>query len=115
MEWTYALLVGVLYSASLYMMLRRSMVKLIIGVILLSNATYLLIFTTGGLNHASSPLIAEDQKSLTGAYADPLPQALILTAIVIGFAFLAFTIVLLKRVFISTNNDDVDKFNTTDT
>lgn len=115
MDWIYAFLIGVLYTASLYMMLRRSMVKLIIGVILLSNATNLLIFTTGGLNHKLPPLISKNEKILTGVYADPLPQALILTAIVIGFAFLAFTIVLLKRVFITTNNDDVDKFNTTDT
>jgi len=81
------LTVGALVAAGLYMMMRRSMMKLVIGLSLLSHAANLLIFTAGGLKRAAVPVIPEGHKELARPYADPLPQALILTAIVIGFAF----------------------------
>jgi multicomponent Na+:H+ antiporter subunit C len=110
-----AIVVGGLYSAGLYLMLRRSLVKIIIGLALLSNAANLLIFTAGGLNRARPPLIAQGQLRPLEPFADPLPQALILTAIVIGFGVLAFAMVLAYRAYTTVGTDDVDKMKATDT
>jgi multicomponent Na+:H+ antiporter subunit C len=96
-------------------MLRRSLVKIIIGLALLSNAANLLIFTAGGLTRARPPLIAQGQLRPIEPFADPLPQALILTAIVIGFGVLAFAMVLAYRAYTTVGTDDVDKMKATDT
>jgi len=109
MELILALVVGVLYAGGVYMMLRRSIVKLIIGLVLLGHAVNLLIFTVGRLVRTTPPLISADSQTLTGIFADPLPQALILTAIVIGFGVQAFAIVLIKRVYQVTETDDLDQ------
>lgn len=115
MEWVYALLIGGLYAMALYMLLRRSLVKLIIGILLLSQATNLLVFVAGGMSRGRPPLLGADTQTLAAPYADPLPQALILTAIVIGFGVLAFALVLVKRAFRIIRSDDFDAFNSTDT
>lgn len=106
---------GGLYSMAIYMILRRSIVKLIIGFILLSHATHMLIFTCSRLTRGKAPLIPEGQTELQEAVADPLPQALILTAIVISFGLIAFSIVLIKRVYQTVGSDDLDKMTSTDT
>lgn len=114
MEWILALVVGTLYACGLYLMLRRSIVKLIIGLALLSNAANLLIFTTSGITRGYPPLVAPGARRPAGPFADPLPQALILTAIVIGFGVVAFAMVLAYRVFQTTGTDDVDNLKSTD-
>jgi multicomponent Na+:H+ antiporter subunit C len=114
MELLLAILTGVLYSAAFYMMLRRSLVKLIIGLVLLGHASNLLIFTLGQLIKYKPPFIPEGSETISGVYSDPLPQALILTAIVIGFGIQAFAIVLIKRAFQETGNEDLDSFISTD-
>ncbi|HZH37906.1 MAG TPA: Na+/H+ antiporter subunit C [Flavisolibacter sp.] len=114
MEFILALITGTLYGAGLYMMLRRSMVKLLIGLTLLGNGANLLIFLLGRITKGKPPVIPEGESVLTGIYADPVPQALILTAIVISFGLLAFAIILLKRVYRVTNTDDLDNLNLTD-
>ncbi len=115
METLMAFVIGGLYAAGLYLMMRRSIVKLVLGLALLGHAANLLIFTSGGLRMGAPPLIEEGEKALEQPYADPLPQALILTAIVIGFGVQAFAIVLLKRAYQAVQSDDMDKMNTTDT
>ena len=111
METVLAVTVGGLYAAGFYMLLRRSIVKLIIGLGLLSHAANLLIFTVAGLRRFIPPLISEE----AGArYADPLPQALILTAIVIGFGVQAFALVLIHRAVQTVGTDDLDKMKATD-
>jgi multicomponent Na+:H+ antiporter subunit C len=114
MEIILAFVTGGLFAAGLYMMMRRSIVKLIIGLVLLGHATNLLIFTSGGLVRGAPPLIGPDASSLTGTFADPLPQALILTAIVIGFGVQAFFVVLIKRVYQTVGTDDPDRMRSTD-
>ncbi len=109
-----AIVVGGLYAAGLYMMMRRSIVKLLIGLALLSHAANLLIFTAGGLTRHRPPVIAENASESTAALADPLPQALILTAIVISFGVLAFAVVLVHRVFQTVGTDDADEMTATD-
>jgi multicomponent Na+:H+ antiporter subunit C len=103
-----ALASGVLYAAGIYLMLRRRLAQLIIGLGLLSNGTNLLIFTAGGLTRARPPVVPDGAQSLVEPYADPVPQALVLTAIVIGFGLLAFSLVLAHRVHATVGSDDVD-------
>ena len=108
MEVLLALASGVLYASGIYMMLRRRLAQLIIGLGLLSNGTNLLIFTAGGLTRARPPVVAEGADVLVAPYADPVPQALVLTAIVSGFRLLAFSQVLAHRVHATVGTDDVD-------
>ena len=108
MELLMALASGILYTAGIYLMLRRRLAQLIIGLGLLSNGTNLLIFTAGGLTRAQPPLVSAATGQLVAPYADPVPQALILTAIVIGFGLLAFSLVLAHRVHTTLGTDDVD-------
>jgi multicomponent Na+:H+ antiporter subunit C len=103
-----AVTVGVLYAAGLYLLLRRSLMQVILGLALLTNGANLLIFTAAGIVRANPPLVPEGRTALEGTFADPLPQALILTAIVIGFALQAFAMALAYRVYTSTGSDDVD-------
>ena len=114
METLLAIVSGVLYASALYMMLRRSIVKLVIGLMLLSNAANLLVFTAGGLTPGAPPLVPEGMSQPVGLIADPLTQALILTAIVISFGVLAFAVVLIHRAYEVVKEDDMDMMKDTD-
>lgn len=109
MEILLALASGVLYTAGIYLMLRRRLAQLIIGLGLLSNGTNLLIFAVGGLTRGHPPVVAQGEEQLMPPYADPVPQALVLTAIVIGFGLLAFLLVLAHRVHAIAGTDDMDE------
>ncbi|RPE09377.1 Na+/H+ antiporter subunit C [Chitinophaga lutea] len=115
MELLLIILIGILYATGIFMMLRRSMVKLLIGLILLGNGANMLIFLLGGITKGKPPIIGEGEKILSGIYADPIPQSLILTAIVISFGLQSFAIVLLKRVYVLIETDDLSDLNTPDT
>jgi multicomponent Na+:H+ antiporter subunit C len=106
MELLLAVVAGVLYAAGLYLMLRRRLAQLIIGLSLLSNGSNILILSAAGVTRGKAPLITEGLP--LDQFADPVPQSLILTAIVIGFGVLAFSLVLAHRVHQSAGSDDVD-------
>jgi multicomponent Na+:H+ antiporter subunit C len=108
-----AVVIGALYSAGFYMMMRRSLLKLVIGLALLSHATNLLIFTVSGVSRGRPPLL-DGGVVPTMEVADPLPQALILTALVISFGVLAFALALVQRTYESVGTDDLDEMRTTD-
>ena len=114
MELVFAILVGGLYAAGLYLVMQRSLVRLIIGLALLGHAANVLIFVAAGVTPGRAPVVAEGATTIQGA-ADPLPQALILTAIVIGFAVLAFFLVLAQRACAVAATEDLDALTTTDT
>lgn len=114
MELELAIIVGVLFGAGVYMVLRRNMVKVIIGLVLMSHAANLLIFTAAGLTRGAPPLVPEGEYAPPPVHADPLPQALVLTAIVISFAVIAFTLVLFKRAYQALGTDDLDQMKSTD-
>jgi len=114
MELLLVVLVGLLYASGIYMMFRRSMVKLLLGLLLLGNGANILIFLMGDLAKGTPPIIGQAEKTFTGVYADPVPQALILTAIVISFGLQSFAIILLKKVYVSTGSDDLDSLNVQD-
>jgi multicomponent Na+:H+ antiporter subunit C len=103
-----AITIGCLYASGIYMMLRRSLFKLILGLVLISHGVNLLILTAGGPTRAVPPVILPDGTVLPAGAADPLPQALVLTAIVIGFAVLAFALVLFHRAYQTIGSDDPD-------
>lgn len=109
-----AFVVGLLYAAAFYLMLRRSIIKLLIGLALLSHAANLLIFTGSGLLAGRPPLIPAGAAGPTGPIADPLPQALVLTAIVIAFGVLAFALALVHRIYRESGGDDLDAYTETE-
>lgn len=114
MEALLAIVIGFLYAAGIYMMLRRSLFKLILGLVLLSHGANLLIFTAAGLTRAQAPIIPPDAAASPVPTADPVPQALILTAIVIGFGVLAFALVLFHRTYQTIGSDDPDELKVSD-
>ncbi len=107
-------LAGVLFAAGFYLLLRRTLGQIIIGLAIMGNAANLLIFSAGRISSGGTPIVPEGAVAPLEGTADPLPQALILTAIVIGFGILAFFIVLVYRAFQSTGSDDVETYSTTD-
>ena len=108
METALAILAGLFIAVAIYLMLSRALIRIILGVVVLCNGINLAIFTAGRLTRALPPIIAPGETALTTAYANPLPQALILTAIVIGFALFAFLIVLAWRAYHSMDADNTD-------
>ena len=104
MEFIMAIVIGILFMAAVYLILSRSLLKIILGTGLLSHGAHLLILTMGGLGGASPPVLAE---GITD-YADPLPQALILTAIVISFGVTAFILVLAYRTYAEHKTDNMN-------
>jgi multicomponent K+:H+ antiporter subunit C len=104
MEAVIALGVGVLSGCGLYLMLRPRTFSIVLGLTLLSYAANLLIFFGGRLDAKAPPLALPGATGL----ADPLPQALVLTAIVIGFGMTAYLVALALRARGETGDDHVD-------
>lgn len=113
MEIVLAILVGVLYTAGVYMLLRRSILKFIIGIIYMSNATNLLVFLAAGIV-PGNPVFVGEGVTNTAQLADPLPQSLVLTAIVIGLGMVVFILALKYKFFEVTGTDDLDQLQQTD-
>jgi multicomponent Na+:H+ antiporter subunit C len=103
-----ALGVGVLYAAGFFLIMRRSFVKLVLGLTLLGHAANLLILTSGRLTRGIPPIVPVGATAPEPGFADPLPQALILTAIVIGFGVQAFALVLLQAARHASGTDDLE-------
>lgn len=103
MELVLAVTLGLMVGSGVYLILRARSFSVVLGLALLSHATNLLLFAAGGLQTDRAPLLAESPP-----FTDPLPQALVLTAIVIGFAMTAFVLVLALRVLADTGSERVD-------
>ena len=106
MENVLSILVGIFFTVSVYLMTSRYLIRIILGIAILGNAVNLTIFTSGRLMREVPPIIPVDAMVPEGATANPLPQALILTAIVISFSFLAFLLVLAYRAYQELGTDD---------
>jgi multicomponent Na+:H+ antiporter subunit C len=98
-------LAGALFAAGTYLVLQRPLTRVLLGLALMGHGANLLLLAAGG-RAGAPPLIGPDGAPV-GA-ADPLPQALMLTAIVITFAVLAFLAVLAYRSYVLTGSDDVE-------
>ena len=108
MELALASAIGILTTAGVYLLLRARSFDVILGMTLLSYATNLLIFSAGGLVTGKPPVLRDGVAPTLANYTDPLPQALVLTAIVIAFAMTAVTIVLAIRSRGDNDSDHVD-------
>lgn len=95
-------LMGVLFASGSYLLMERSLTRIALGVGMLANGVNLLIVVAGS-SPGDPPIIGRD-----GNATDPLPQALVLTAIVIGFALMAFVLGLAWRTWTITDNDEVE-------
>ena len=104
MEFLIALIIGVLTAGGVYLALRARTFPVVLGLTFLSYAVNLFLFAMGRLTLGQPPVIAAHA---TG-YTDPVPQALVLTAIVIGFAMTAFVLVLALKARAELGNDHVD-------
>ncbi|MEL6977422.1 MAG: Na+/H+ antiporter subunit C [Pseudomonadota bacterium] len=109
MEVLMAILIGVLTAASVYLMLSENLVRFLFGLILLSNAANLTIFTAGRIDSSAPPLIPVGADAPLTEVANALPQALVLTAIVIGFGLFAFALVLTFRAYTELGTLNTDK------
>lgn len=108
MEVVLAVLSGLLFAVAVYLLLRRHIVRMVVGLIVLSNAVNLLLFAMGRLTRVSPPIVPDGREMPTEAYANPLPQALILTAIVISFGILAYAIALIYLTYQKEDTVDSD-------
>jgi len=104
MEFLVASAIGVLTAAGVYLTLRKRSFAVIVGMTLLSYATNLFLFATGRLVIDLPPVLSEG----ASAYTDPLPQALVLTAIVISFGMTAVTVMMALGAFIEGGDDRID-------
>ncbi len=104
MEVLVSVLVGIMTASGIYLVLRRRTFTVILGISMLGYAVNVFLFVSGSLTLESAPLVGHGIESLP----DPLPQALVLTAIVIGFALTAFLIVLALRGLRDLGDDRVD-------
>ncbi|AQS58990.1 Na(+)/H(+) antiporter subunit C [Desulforamulus ferrireducens] len=105
METLMAILIGVLFTVGVYLLLSKNFLRIILGTSILAHGTHLLIITMGGLKKGMPPIISGKNV----AYTDPLPQALILTAIVINFAVTALFLVLAYRSYQELGTDNIEK------
>ena len=102
MSITLAVLIGILTSIGVYLMLHRTLTRIVLGVGMLGNAVNLLIIAAGG-PPGEAPIIGRD-----GTFADPVPQALVLTAIVIGFGVISVLLAVAYRSWTIDGNDEVE-------
>lgn len=101
-----AVLVGALFSIATYLLLQRSFVRILFGFVILSNAANLFILSMSGRPDGKrAPVIGQGGE---GAYVDPLPQSLVLTAIVIGFGLTIYLIMLLYRIFLDAKTTNAE-------
>ena len=108
MEAILSAVVAVFFGVSIYLMLSKHIIRILLGVSIFGNAVNLTFFTTGRLVREVPPIIPHGIEVPPGITANPLPQALILTAIVISFSFFAFLLVLAFRAYQELGTDDTD-------
>ena len=108
METALSALVGLFFIVAIYLLLSKHIIRILLGIALFGNAVNLLIFTAGRMPSKIAPIIAEGLSVPPVPTANPLPQALILTAIVISFSFFAFLLVLACRAYQDLGTDDTD-------
>ena len=108
MEAVLAIAIGVLTGSGVYLLLRPRTFQVIMGLTLISYAVNLFIYAMGRLRVDAPPLVGSESVLDAAQYADPLPQALVLTAIVISFAMTALLLVVLIAARGLTGTDHVD-------
>ncbi|TMN21027.1 Na(+)/H(+) antiporter subunit C [Lentibacillus cibarius] len=105
MEFIILILAGVLFATAIYNLLQKQLLRIIIGTVLLSHGAHLFILTMGKLKRGEPPILADG----VSEYTDPLPQALILTSIVISFGITSLLLVLAYRTATENNTDNMEQ------
>jgi len=113
MEPLFAIAFGVMMATSAYLLMSRHLLRIILGMMLLSNGVNLSIFLCGRSNGMQPPIL-EESGSIASTMANPLPQALILTAIVISFALMIFAATLYRMAFDAMGTVDTEAINDAD-
>ncbi|HTN63105.1 MAG TPA: Na+/H+ antiporter subunit C [Devosia sp.] len=108
MNFVLAGLVGLFIALAIYLLLSRSLIRMLLGLVVLGNGINLLIFTAGRISHGAPPIVPGGLDAPAEAIVNPLPQALILTAIVIGFAMFSFLLVLAFRAYQTMDAENTD-------
>ncbi|HEV8033265.1 Na+/H+ antiporter subunit C [Yoonia sp.] len=109
MEQLLSILIGILVASAVYLMLSRNLLRFLFGLILLSNAANMTIFVAGRLTPGAPPLVPDGLDEPAHVVANALPQALVLTAIVIGFGLFAFALILAFRAYQSLGTLNTDE------
>ncbi|WP_026569875.1 Na(+)/H(+) antiporter subunit C [Sediminibacillus terrae] len=105
MEIIMSVVAGILFAAGIYNLLQKQLLRIVIGTVILSNGAHLFILTMGKLKRGAPPVLEYG----VSEYADPLPQALILTSIVISFGLTSLLLVLSYRAAQENNTDNMEK------
>lgn len=105
MEVFMSIVIGLLFFAGTYLVLSKSLLRIVLGTAILSHGAHLMLMTMAGLKTGAPPLLGEHAEH----YTDPLPQALILTSIVISFGVTSFFLVLAYRAYKELGTDDMDQ------
>ena len=105
MEVLMSIVIGIIFTVSVYLFLSRSIIRVILGTLLLSHGVHLLLITMSELQRGAPSLLNLD----ADAYTDPLPQALVLTAIVIAFGVTSFLLVMAYRTYKEHKTDDLEE------
>jgi multicomponent Na+:H+ antiporter subunit C len=105
MELYMSITIGVLFTIGVYLLLSKSLLRIILGTSFLTHGVHLLLLTMSKLKTGAPPLLGEEAQS----YTDPLPQALILTSIVISFGVTSFLLVLAYKSYQKLGTDDMEK------
>lgn len=107
-EFFMAPFVGAFFTVAVYLILSKAIIRMLLGIAILGNGVNLLIFILGRVTPEIPPIVPNGLSQPVGAIANPLPQALILTAIVIGFALFTFLLVLGYRAYQELDADNTD-------
>ncbi|GGJ83690.1 Na(+)/H(+) antiporter subunit C [Lentibacillus kapialis] len=105
MEFIISILAGVLFATAIYNLLQKQFLRLVIGSVLLSHGAHLFLLTMGKLKRGAPPILTDNVND----YTDPLPQALILTSIVISFGITSLLLVLAYRTAEENNTDNIEQ------
>jgi len=105
MEILMSVVIGIVFSVSVYLLLSRSLLRVVLATVVLSHGVHLLLLTMSGLQRGAPPLLNLGAE----AYTDPLPQALVLTAIVISFGVTSLLLVMAYRTYKVHKTDDLDQ------
>lgn len=110
MEIVMSILAGILFASGVYLLLQKQLLRIIFGTALISHGAHLFILTMGELKLGAAPVIKEGVEN----YVDPLPQALILTSIVISFGVTSFLLVLAYRTYKTNHSDNMEQLRGTE-
>lgn len=105
METVGAIVIGLLYAVGLYLTMQKTLLRVVVGTSVIVYGSFLALILSGGLNKGAVPIIVDGVQQ----YTDPVPHALILTAIVIGFGITGFQLVLAYRTYQEMGTDDLDE------